>query len=320
MRLRPDACTTISAASGEPLHAHAPPRALGLVLLEHPGPWGPEAAARNPLVPAGLREAADERGLRVQLIRRLRPERQPATGHACYLGFSGARGGWLEHRRLDHLDDVLHADLDALAAGRQPGFGERVDEPLFLVCTHGKVDACCAQFGRPVARAVAEAVGDDMWETTHVGGCRFAANLVCLPHGVYYGRLTPESARRAVTSLRRGQLELDVYRGRMGAPQAVQAAEYEVRRQEALTGLDDLRLEGHRCLEGGVEEVALAAAAHRYDIRLRLEPQAERRYGCGADGSWAPEAYRVTSLHRRPLRSAALNPPASLAHPHRPYG
>lgn len=135
------------------------------------------------------------------------------------------------------------------------------------------------------------------------GGCRFAANLLCLPHGVYYGRLTPDAANGAVAGLRRGQLELDVYRGRAGASQAVQAAEYRVRRQEGLSGLDDIRVRHHRRLGDG-EQVTLTAASHRYAVRLRLESQPERPFGCGAEGSWAPQGYRVVSMDSRPLVSA----------------
>ena len=46
--------------------------------------------------------------------------------------------------------------------------------PLLLVCTHGRRDACCAQFGRPTAMALARRYGTAVWETTHVGGDRFA--------------------------------------------------------------------------------------------------------------------------------------------------
>ena len=56
------------------------------------------------------------------------------------------------------------------------------DEPLFLVCTHGNHDKCCAKFGIPVYEKLQEAsVGDQAWQCSHIGGDRFAGNLICLP-------------------------------------------------------------------------------------------------------------------------------------------
>ena len=65
-----------------------------------------------------------------------------------------------------------------------------------------------------------------VWETTHVGGHRFAANLVLLPHGLYYGPVTVALAAAAIDAYQRGSVVVDRYRGRAGQPQAEQEAEY----------------------------------------------------------------------------------------------
>lgn len=295
------ACALISAEHAEPLHAHAPPKPVAWLLLEDPGPWGEVAAARSARVAQPIRAAAAERGLRLQLIRR--HGGHAPEGRTCYLAWSAYDLGWIERRRLARLEDVLDADLDALAAGRRPGFGEPVTAPVFLVCTHGKVDACCAQFGHPAARALTAAFGEAVWQTSHVGGCRFAANLVCLPHGIYYGRLTPEAAVRAAAAYADGRIAVDAYRGRAGAPQAVQAAEYHVRRQEGLTGIDDLSLVTHQRLADGRDEVCFHAGPYAYQVQVRLEPHgAPRAHGCGSDKRWIPDAYRLLHLHRTGVR------------------
>lgn len=140
---------------------------------------------------------------------------------------------------------------------------------------------------RPAGRPGA---GDDVraavWQTTHVGGCRFAANLICLPHGLYYGRLTPETAVAAAAAHAGGRVELDVYRGRAGAPQAVQSAKYHTRRQEGLTGIDDLSLVAHRRLRDGSDEVCLRAGPYAYRVQVRLEPHGPSRpHGAAAASS-----------------------------------
>ena len=121
--------------------------------------------------------------------------------------------------------------------------GEPVDQPLFLVCTHGKHDRCCARYGRPVFDALAEQLDDEwVWQTTHVGGDRFAGNVVCLPHGLYYGRVEREDALTLVDEQLAGRVFLDRYRGRSCWPFAAQAAERSIRDETGLVGVDELRL------------------------------------------------------------------------------
>src|SRR5437660_337096 len=64
------------------------------------------------------------------------------------------------------------------------------------------------------------------WETTPVGGHRFAANLVILPHGLYYGPVGVGQAAAAIDAYQRGAVVVGRYRGRAGQPRADQEAEY----------------------------------------------------------------------------------------------
>jgi hypothetical protein len=128
-------------------------------------------------------------------------------------GPAGAR--WLERRVTADLGDVAKLDLAALADGGPPGFGTPLRDRLLLVCTHGKRDACCARYGAPVARELA-ARGLPVWETTHVGGDQFAANMVCLPDGTYHGRLDRASAVEVAFGCLRGEVSPAYYRGLAG--------------------------------------------------------------------------------------------------------
>ena len=75
-----------------------------------------------------------------------------------------------------------------------------------------------------------------------IGGDRFAGNLVCFPHGIYFGRVGPEEANSVARAYAEGQLSLNHYRGRSCYPFDVQAAEYFVRRRLGLTGIDEVKL------------------------------------------------------------------------------
>jgi hypothetical protein len=59
---------------------------------------------------------------------------------------------------------------------------------------------------------------NEVWETTHVSGHRYAANLVILPHALYYGPVGPGSAKAAVDAYQRGEIAPARFRGRAGQP------------------------------------------------------------------------------------------------------
>ena len=188
--------------------ASAPESARAWLLIEHPGPW-----AAEPLETAGLppvAREADESGIRVQLIRR--PGESEDRVFAAWTG-----GPWV-------WSGEFAGDLEALARGSDSAIHEQ-GEPLYLVCTHGRRDACCGRYGGALARSLG-AAGYPVWETTHVGGHRFAANLVILPHGLYYGPVDVEEATAALEAYRDGLIIPDRFRGRAGLPAGDQMAEH----------------------------------------------------------------------------------------------
>ena len=106
-------------------------------------------------------------------------------------------------------------------------FGSPVTEPVFLVCTHAQRSACCARFGGPLAIALAARYPGQVFQTTHLGGHRFAANLAILPHGLYYGPVGLAEATAAIGAYGDGRVTAARYRGRAGQPRPTQEAEYD---------------------------------------------------------------------------------------------
>ena len=212
-------CSELSRALGEPLAGTAPyaPRWL---LIEHSAPWG-----RNAVAEAGfgdLEARAKERGVRVGLVRRA--------------GRSSARG----RRRVFLVSCVPPEPFVEVVAEPDPDArGERLEHPLYLVCTNGRRDVCCGRAGRELVRTLAPELGERLWETTHVGGHRFAPNLVCLPHGLVYGRLDLEAARGVVDAYEQGRVEPEHLRGRSALEPAEQAADVFARRATGRLRLDE---------------------------------------------------------------------------------
>ena len=217
--------------------ASAPANARAWLLAEHPGPWPEEATDAH--LPAPLRKVADragELGARVQLIRRPGRRNRVATP-AVFVGWTAGARPWL--RRGDLTDvDALAGELDGLAEGRAPTFGVPTAEPLLLVCTHGRRDVCCARLGGPLARRLARTWPAEVWETTHVGGHRYAANLVILPHGLYYGPVDTSAALAAISAYQRGEITARGYRGRAGQPADWQQEEHAAAARSGTLGLD----------------------------------------------------------------------------------
>lgn len=229
-------CSDISRENDEPLGATAS-RIDHWLLIEYRGLWSSNAFDGSGLsdqVKERLRELKAQRP-RTRLLLIRRPDRRHHPSLAVYAASS--RDG---EERLGSLEIDEHDDLRVLDPWEA---ATPSDEPLFLACTHGKHDPCCARRGRPLYEALSEQLdSSSVWQCTHIGGDRFAGNLLCLPHGVYYGRVEREDVPSVVDDYLDGRISLAHYRSRSCWSFPVQAAEQRVRTDESLTGLDDVSL------------------------------------------------------------------------------
>jgi (2Fe-2S) ferredoxin len=189
-------------------------------------------------------------------------------------------------------------DEELLAVDPHDPAGHASGDPILLVCTHGRRDACCAQRGWPVVAALTESFPDWSWQCSHVGGDRFAANLVVLPHGLYYGRLTPSHALDVVRGHLDGRVTTDVLRGRSCFPPAVQAAQHYARETldvDAIDALSPLGLE--RQGDGGVA-VRLAGEDDAV-ITVVVEARESRpisRLTCAATGATSMLVWELQAI------------------------
>jgi hypothetical protein len=144
--------------------------------------------------------------------------------------------------------ELVDLDLEAVDRGQLPSgtqgalHWEEVPGPVYGICTHGRHDPCCAERGRPVCQALSAVRPEETWEISHVGGDRFAPNLVALPEGLYYGRLSPESVLELAALHEEGRLDLDRLRGRATYPMPAQYAEIALRRHLGEDRSDAVRL------------------------------------------------------------------------------
>jgi hypothetical protein len=301
-------CAVASAERDEPMFATAS-QVRRWLLVEVRGSWGHDIVPTSDLgahVPAGWADKLKAHGVRPVAIRRdLQLDGVDVTLFYVESRRRPADPGTTWSCQVQGLADVVDATA---AIGEQPipagppGW-ERFDDDLVLVCTNGRHDSCCATFGRPLVRHLRRSArADAVWECSHIGGDRFAANLVVLPGGLYFGRVTVEGVDQLLDGIAAGRLDLGSYRGRSTLRYAAQAAEYFVRQDLGLTAIDavtDVRRAAPDRFEVDVVDGAGVAAIVDVELERSMTPAPTPLTCTGPRGVSYP-AYRLVSLTARP--------------------
>ena len=290
----PGFCRELCAS--EPLAGTANPEVIRWVLLEDGGPWGPkvpvDTALPQPVIEWLLARDAEPH-TRVQLIRR--PGSCPGSRRRLILAEAHAHADQRRLLELEvELDELPSLDLDSLlaAAPVRPTLAD-----LWLVCTHGTRDRCCAKWGMPIFEALCQRDPDRVWQCSHLGGHRFAPTFLTLPGGLVWGRFDPARLDALAQSLAAGQLgELEQLRGRCCYPRAVQAAECLIRIRDEIADDAGLELVAHASAPDQPTQVEFRSAT---GDRLRVEVElSEVGFAAPASCGDAPE--RRTTLRLKP--------------------
>ena len=272
-------CSEVSRDHAEPLAATAS-HVEHWILVEYRRLW-----SRDTIGGSGLPDEAKAH-LRAQLAElprsRLlfirRPDRRGREPVAVFFGRSGERARAFGRLELGGYAELSGVDFAGALRSGSP-LGEPLVHPLLVVCTHGKRDRCCAKYGRPLYEELREQAEPEwVWQSTHVGGDRFAGNVVCLPEGLYFGRVDRTDVWRLLDEYLAGRIDLERYRGRSCYPFAVQAAERRVREETGRTGIDDLALADARRTGEAAWTVRFRVAGtdelHQVDVAGALAPEA----------------------------------------------
>lgn len=232
-------CSIASRDRDEPVFGTAS-RVDRWLLVESSGPWGqralPQSRGLDDAVLLPLQQRAKQAHVRLLLMRR--PGRSTGSGVREVIAADSRPGyEFLLRRRVTTVDDLV--DLPFPYDGELAGWEPR--RAFIGVCTQGRHDPCCAVMGRPVATALASSHPELTYEISHVGGDRFAANVLVLPGGHYLGQVPPAEASRAVDQLLSGEVPTPYYRGRSAWPMAAQAAQRFAADELGVRSLDALR-------------------------------------------------------------------------------
>ncbi len=283
-------CSALAEQLDEPMIGSVDHRVRWL-LVEDRSVWGHSAVAD--VLGPDLAAAIKARRMRALLIRRR--EGDPASDATRRAILVDTDVGVMAVRSVTDL-----AELSPLLDASVADFGAPLADPIFLACTNGKRDACCALRGRALVGALVGALGADhaerVWECTHLGGHRFAGNLVCLPHGVIYGRVGAADGPRLADAYLAGRLDPLLLRGRSAWPAPAQVAEVALRTRLRLHGLADLTLVAAEVGESGAVVTLATRAGESHRFELRAEPASPARaISCRTDKVEQPIHWMVVS-------------------------
>ncbi|MFJ2738306.1 sucrase ferredoxin [Streptomyces sp. NPDC087440] len=294
-------CADAARERGDALAGTAPYGSVW-VLVEYHGSWpanGFDGLDLEPDAKARVYAAAQALRARILLIRR-HGRRRTADAPRRWAVLHGHRdGSHRQHWGTWSRDEDLTGIVDALAAPGALGL-----PPVLLVCAHGVHDTCCAVRGRPVGRALAERWPELVWECTHVGGDRFAANVLVAPDGVYYGNLDADTARTTVQAHLDDRIHAAHLRGYTDLAPAQQAAVSAVLHRDGPAGRHayavDRTLRDRDPEEGDrwfIRVTGLAPGLSAYDVEVRSHRSAPLRLTCNGRFRSTALTYEVTALH-----------------------
>jgi hypothetical protein len=246
-----------------------------------------------------LENRVGRHGIRVLAIRR--PGRTPRSATRRW-GYADCRPGRERLAWGTYTDDadLLTLDPVAVAAGATPvvaGVAGIADTaPAYLVCAHSKHDTCCALRGRPVAAALLAERPGHVFECSHVGGERFAANVLVLPLGLLYGRVLPFAAKEFAAATDDGRVVDALLRGRIGLVPAVQAALAFTHAQLAIFEASALRVEGWRKTAPLEAVVQLATPHGSVLVTVEIEKAEPHHLTCHAGAAAPALTYRPVAI------------------------
>jgi hypothetical protein len=223
-------CSVLTRKSAEPLAGTAP-YARHFVFITWPKKyWQYEALESKGGFPQGLKKWMKEQSvvngkISIRLISRaglsqdkvniyIYPEKQ------CY---SNVIPSQIPAVLESYFRDGITADFSPTAIEREQIF----------ICTHGRHDKCCAKFGQELAdkmryHVLRQKSAVEVWDSSHLGGHRFAATMIDFPTGRAYGHLSADDVPNYLASRKAAPVYGPAYRGSVFLSGLEQVAEAHV--------------------------------------------------------------------------------------------
>jgi hypothetical protein len=286
-------CSLESIEANESLIGSAP-RADVWFALEYPGRWGDKAWAESTVDPSvkahidgQLKQIPESRLLLIK-------QRNRGEG----IRFFASTGAKLYSFQFDDYLGLLSLDLVALAQGSARYESALTSQQVFFICTNGHRDQCCALHGMASYNALAARYGHAVWESTHHGGHRFAANLIALPAGLSFGRMRHDNAIGIVEAVMDGRIDLNHFRGRTGQSEQANAAETLLRRELGLDKISALRFTDTQIAGENRWRASFANGASQHIVLIERRKGGAVHASCGDEKTMASTHYELIEHYK----------------------
>ena len=290
-------CAELTRQNDEPIYGSAT-EAKYWFLLEYGQPWRSKAVTDNDL-PLQVQDFLSRQLAAIPHSRLLFIKQQQVKQEKLrfFVVKTAEIAPTIYEFDLNAYEDLLTLNIAAIVAEQETYNHFKRENPLFLVCTNGKRDRCCAKFGRPVYEALQQSQGEAVWQSSHIGGHRYAPTLLFLPHGVNFGLFTPEEAQAAVDACLDGQIhDLARYRGRTYYAPHVQAADFFLRQELDYHTLAGIQLRTVQPVEENswIVQFDVLATGGIHELRVQRQMTAhERLVSCSSPAEKVVPRYRL---------------------------
>lgn len=291
-------CSVLAQQSNAPLYGTAAQVDCWL-LIEYPNSWHAKALTDN-VLPAKINrhlatlpsDVAHLCGKKLRVLFIKQSTRSQITRPLLMLGCATSQT--LLCSELSDYDTLTTVTAEHIANHQLPN-ADPVDNGIFLVCTNGQRDMCCGRFGIPLYNKLQATYGARIWQTSHLGGHRFAPNLLCLPSGLSYGFVHEAQADQLIEQHDNGLISLPHLRGRSHYPPAAQAAEYFLRKEFNVRDEQSLTLKSVQTVNHQ-SEVLFEALNNDYSVFVNAQSNAHTiTASCGANPK-AVDAYVLEKI------------------------
>jgi hypothetical protein len=203
------------------------------LMIEIPLPWKYSIYESNK-APDGLKDylyGLYDRGISVAGAAFAGDQEWSVAGHRRIMWFTQREGVLGNFERAEYLvPDARVTDAARTLIEEEDDAWLRpfrVDAPAaqrdIFVCTHGAIDACCATFGYPIYKLLRHMCdGAPMplraWRCSHFGGHQYAATILDLPQGRYWGHLKAQDLSAIIAHTRPFSDVRKKYRGWAAVP------------------------------------------------------------------------------------------------------
>ena len=204
---------------------------------------------------------------------------------------------------FQHRYKRFHLSLDApeifdLARGLDSEDIPWLTDPFFLVCTNGKKDKCCSLKGFPVYTKMEETKRYPVFQCSHVGGDRFAANVLMMPFGIYYGRVEANKVETIYAALEKNEISPLFFRGCSTLNFLKQAIDFYLRRFLNYYKIEsNLMITGFRHVGSEINAFGIYNS-HYFEIELNEYSDSYNNYlTCKSANKESSKKYSLVNIH-----------------------